>query len=90
MTVATQRQMVVAVAIMEQGPLHDHSVADVLAAASLGISTEPLAVQSYCRTLKRLGLIDRTAPFGPAVWRLTRKGEALAASVRRPADQAPT
>ncbi len=76
--VIAQRKRAVARAIATRGPLHDRSVADVLAEAGVPISEEPVAIESYCRTLKRLGLIDRTEPFGPAVWRLTRKGEAWA------------
>ena len=76
--VIAQRKRVIAQAILERGPLHDRSVADVLTEAGVPISEEPVAIESYCRTLKRLGLIDRTEPFGPAVWRLTRLGQWLA------------
>lgn len=72
------RKRLVAEAILSRGPLHDRSVAEVLAEGGVPISDEPVAVESYCRTLKRLGLIDRTEPFGPAVWKLTRKGQWLA------------
>lgn len=76
--VVALRKRLVAEAILERGPLHDRLVADVLAEGGVPISDEPVAIGSYCRTLKRIGLIDRTEPFGPAVWKLTRKGQWLA------------